>query len=306
MNKINNEYNKITDFVIPLHRFHLMVKTVIEAIELFYSPRKIYIITPKIYCEKITLLSVKWNINKIITIPEETFFLENYGLNYENIYDLFNKNEDKKMREFGWWYQQLIKLSAFTQIKELSDPFIILDSDLIPLIKWDIYPTEMNPYFKFAILQEKARSEWNMEQYKKSLLSLNLEICDPNIGTFVPHHYVFYHHILKNIKEYIENNESKEKKNFIEIIIELSHKHFRFSEYRLVSSYMKKYFPDLLKYHDFELFGKYGERIRDSINFLKEINIFLDNMDEISYLDFVKFVNKKYSKMPSYLQIEHI
>jgi hypothetical protein len=53
---------------------------------------------------------------------------------YNDIYNLFNRNVNENSREFGWWYQQIIKLGAFLQIPNLSDPYIVWDSDLIPLI----------------------------------------------------------------------------------------------------------------------------------------------------------------------------
>ena len=49
---MNNEYEKI-DFFIPLHRYHFMVRTVVEAIYKFYSPRTIYIITPSRFSKTI-------------------------------------------------------------------------------------------------------------------------------------------------------------------------------------------------------------------------------------------------------------
>ena len=108
------------DFVIPLHRYHYLLRTVLESIELFYEPRIIYIITPKIYCNYIEVISKNWLIKKIIMLSEEDFFLLNYNLHYNDIFEIFNNEFNEKSREFGWWYQQILKLSAFTQIKNLS------------------------------------------------------------------------------------------------------------------------------------------------------------------------------------------
>jgi len=306
---MNNEYkksfNNLIDFIIPLHRYHYLVITVIQALNKLYIPKIIYIITPNKYCELIKKMSIKYYITNVIPIPEETFFIKNYELSYNDIYDLFNQEKNILSREFGWWYQQIIKLSAFTQIRNLSDPYIVWDSDLIPLIKWDIYPTKEQPYFKFAILQEKSKNDWLIEEYRKSLLYLKLDMCDPPIGTFIPHHFIFYHNILNSLKEYIEKNNCHIK-SWIEIIITLSNEYFRFSEYRIVSSFMIKTNPDLLKWHEYDLYGKYGERIREPSNFLQELNDFLGEVDEVPYDDFIKFVKNKYIVFPSYLQIEHI
>ena len=308
---LKKEYDKIIDFVIPLHRYHYMVRTLLESINKLYSPRNIYIITPECYCEKIEINKKKWNVNdNIIIIQEETFFLKNYNLHYNDIYNCFTKNIDEKNREFGWWYQQLLKLGACLQIENLSDPYIVWDSDLIPIVKWDIYPTIKENNFKFAILQEKAKNNWVTEQYKESLYSLTkLKICDPKIGTFVSHHFIFYHDILKELFQCIENHN---KKNWIKSIIDLSNYFFRFSEYRLVSSFMNNNYKNLLKYHSFETFGKFGKRIRESNVFLLEMEKFfnekkIDLSNDVSYFNFIKFVEYKYNNnLITYLQIEHI
>jgi len=293
------------DFIIPLHRYHYLVRTVLEVIEKFYSPRTIYIITPKKYIEIIDILSKSWYIKKIIVIEEEIFFEKNYNLNYNTIYGMFNQKKDERSREFGWWYQQLIKIVAFKQISNLSDPYIVWDSDLIPLKKWEIYPNKESYYYKFAILQENPKNIWNNTQYDESLYDLiGLHIEKPNIGTFVSHHFIMYHHILNDLLNYIEN---KNKEYWIISIMKLSHKYFRFSEYNMISSFMKKNYPILLNYHCFNDYGKFGERIRDSKDFLIEMeNFIIDKENGISYEDFTKFIINKYNILPSYLQIEHI
>jgi len=291
-----------TDFVIPLHRYHCLVKTVVESIHIFYSPRNIFIISPKKDCEIIQEKKKTW-IARVTVIPEETFFIKNYEANYNDIYDFFNKNTDSDSRSFGWWYQQLIKLGAFMQIPNLSDPYIVWDSDLIPLIKWNIYPNAENPYFSFAILQEKARCEWNTIQYTNSLYELTgLNICKPDIGTFVSHHFIFYHDILQ---ELLENIENKHNLSWIEAIMKLSHNYYRFSEYHTVAAFMTINYKSLLRFHNYNSYGKYGIRIRESQSFMKEVYNFLKT-EEISYIDFIKFAKHKYSNLPSYLQIEHI
>ena len=292
------------DFVIPLHRYHNMVRTTIEAIGEFYSPRSIYIITPQKYVGEVEKFVNVWNFNRVIVIGEEEFFIKNYGLSKEFInYELFNNKEDTRSREFGWWYQQIIKLGAFKQIEGLSDPYIVWDSDLIPLKKWDIYN---NGKYKFALLQQSARSEWNVEQYKDSLKSLiGLDMIIPEDGgTFVPHHFVFYHSVLENLLNYIEtlNNDI----TWIHCIIGLSHYFFRFSEYIMVATFMKKNYPKLLNYYSFQEYG-YGQRIREPKTLLK--NIFEEcimDYSGLSYKEFCKFINRNYDNKLTYMQIEHI
>lgn len=306
-----NGQSKIIDFVIPLHRYHNMVRTVIESIQCFYNPRTIYIITPEKFVPQITNIKTPNNEqSNVIGIPEETFFMENYNLTIKDIQNLFNKTQNEQTREFGWWYQQLIKLGAHTQIKGLSDPFIVWDSDLIPLKKWELYPTIGEPFFKFAILQENARSEWNIEQYKGSLYELiKMDLIKPTPkGTFVPHHYVLQHKVLNGLYSLIDEN-NPEHKSWIHSIMSLSHKYYRFSEYLMISSFMMKNHLELLKYHPFDDYGKNGYRIRDSKEFVKDIekNCHIDD-EGLSYKEFYNYVENHYKnqEIPSYLQIEHI
>jgi len=297
-------YNETTDFVIPLHRYHYMVRTVVEALHTFYSPRTIYIVTPSRFIATIQNVSKDWLVKKIVVIPEETFFLHKYKMIYDDIKKRFNNTPDTNAREFGWWYQQLIKLGAYTQIPHLSDPYVVWDSDLIPLIKWNIYPEQGNHYFKHAILQEHARSEWNTDQYRKSLFELTrLPMNDPKEGTFVTHHFVFYHDVLESLIHHIELISNK---SWIDTIMGLSHKYFRFSEYRTVAAFMNYKFPHLLKYHEFNQIGKYGKRIREPTKLLKEVEEYFGELYEISYIDFIRFVSRNFDSLPTYLQIEHI
>jgi len=289
MSNRKQEYNEKTDFVIPLHRYHYMVRTVVEAIHLFYSPRIIYIITPKRFSTIIEKSSETWLVNKIVVIPEETFFMDYYKLHYSDIQNMFMQTPDDKSREFGWWYQQILKLGAKTQIKDLSDPYIVWDSDLIPLIKWDIYPTKENPCFKIAILQEKARTEWNNEQYRSSMFELtNMNMTDPEEGTFVPHHFVFYHDILNSLLNHIEEISNT---SWIKSIISISHKYYRFSEYRTVATFMQTQYPTIIKYHGFKEYGLYGMRIREPANFLNEMHDFFVELYDFSYNFLDKIIN---------------
>ena len=299
------------DFVIPLHRYHNMVRTTVEAIQTFYSPRNIYIITPEIYVSNIEYLSIYW-LGNVIVIPEETFFIRKYGLHKNDVETMFNNKPDHRSREFGWWYQQLIKLAAYTQIKGLSDPYVVWDSDLIPLVKWSIYPHIGESQYKIAILQEKARSEWNIEQYKDSMMYLTgLKAVEPEEGTFVPHHFVLHHCVLEQLHDHIENYGRRYNNtggmNWINCIMQLSHRFFRFSEYKTIATFMTKYFPEMLKYHKFKKYGRFGHRIRDPGPFVKEIEENCKiNFYGLSYEEFCKFVKERDGYNISYLQIEHI
>jgi hypothetical protein len=328
---MNND-NK-TDFFIPLHRNHPLFQSCVEAIIKFYYPRTIYIVTSILEIEKLKKCVDNWNIQstELIFLEEEFFFHSKYYLSKKNIKNNWYTYKDEQSREFGWWYQQILKLGAAIIIPEISDPFIVWDSDLIPIKKWQIYPTESLPFFHFALLQEKEKSSFNKNQYNASiyyLLKINEIFPEEEKGTFVPHHFVFYHKVIRDFirhiedihnpftsfKEIILRKTNVKKKTWIEIIMSSSKDYYRFSEYKNIATFMSFYFTHLLYYHPFKEYGEKGIRIRDTEEaqkFLEKIqkkNANKNNDESISYDDFCEFVLENYKEqdIPSYIQVEHL
>ena len=302
------------DFVVPLCKNNMIIRTTIESIVYNYHPRNIYIITNSkdaIYLESI---SKNWDIGNTIitTINEEDFFIKNYGLTKHDIEQYYNFI-DTESREFGWWYQQILKLGAYKQIENLSDPYVVWDSDLIVLQKWDLFDPSDGIY-KFAILQECSKNEFNKNEYSKSIKELiGLESIEPPIeGTFVPHHFIMHHNVLERLVSFIEErhdanvNANVDSDSWIKIIISLSKTYYRFSEYKCLATFMQKNYPELLLFYPFELYGKNGIRYRDSSNIVEKIKEFSDRDNNLTYNKFKEFVQSNYDFGPSYIQIEHV
>lgn len=292
------------DFLIPLHRSNPIFRATIESIILFYSPKNIYIIVPLLEIEKIQWQS--WNINttSLQFIPEETFF---YPLSKTEL-EKFYVKIDENSREFGWWYQQILKMGAIIKIPKISEPYMVWDSDLIPIVRWEIYPTNNCPYYRFAILQENTRSQMNVIHYKNSIFELiEMDALEPQQGTFVPHHFIMYRCVLEDLFQHIERIS---KKPWYISIIELSSKFLRFSEYKCISTFMYNKYPNLLHYHPFYSYGN-GLRLRDSKKVVEDL-LFMNNKNnkninnnDISYELILKYVGKN-DKIPTYLQLEHV
>jgi len=292
------------DFVVPLHKNNIIIRVTIESIISNYKPKNIYVITNKEDSENLEKEYLYWNIDntKIFFINEDEYFITNYGLTKSDIEKWYTW-KDEKSREYGWWYQQIIKMAAFIQIKNLSDPYVVWDSDLILLQKWDLYDKTTNNY-KFAILQESAKNEFNQTEYANStykLIEMNT-IEPPNSGTFVPHHFIMHHNVLDNLIKHIEN---KSKQNWIKTIMILSNTYYRFSEYKCIATFMNYYYPELLLFYPFDEYGKKGIRYRESNELIKKIDAFcLDN--ELNYETFKIFIKDNYQEPLSYIQIEHV
>jgi hypothetical protein len=292
-----------TDFVIPVKIYNVIVRTVLEAINLLYNPRRIIIITPLTEIHIFKKLINKWNIQNIEFIEEETFFIENYNLSIDQIYAEYDTdNSHKHMhRDPGWWYQQLIKLGSSTQIKDISDTYVVWDADLIPIKKWKLYYE--NKWY-VAILQDKAKSEFNNIQYAQSMYDLtDMNALSPDEGTYVTHHMVFNKKYVIELLNLMTNKISN-KILWPLLIMSKSKQFYRFSEYKTYCTFMKLYHPDEFNYHPLHLYGN-GIRIRDEIEGQKMIiELFGNNIaDGISYID---LLNKVKDKDISYLQLEHI
>jgi hypothetical protein len=88
----------------------------------------------------------------------------------------------------------------------------------------------------------------------------------------------------------------------------LSKNYYRFSEYKSIATFMKKYFPDELLFYTFNNYGKNGIRYRDSYEIIGKIKVYfnINETGNLCYKDFKKFVFENYDFNPSYIQIEHV
>jgi hypothetical protein len=300
------EPERALDFVIPLCSNNVIIRVTIESIIVNYNPKNIYIITNKRDSEILEIECLQWNFSntKIIFIDEEEYFTINYGLTKSDIFKWY-VCKDEQSREYGWWYQQLIKMGAYKQIKYLSDPYVVWDSDLIVLQKWELYDNNSNIY-KFAILQECAKNEFNKNEYANSINELiGLHAIEPPMeGTFVPHHFIMHHKILDHLINHIENR-SKQNFNWIKAIMFLSNSYYRFSEYKCIATFMNNYYPELLSFYPFHEYGKTGIRYRESGEIIEKIIEFCNNY-ELTAEIFKEFIKNTYEEPPSYIQIEHV
>ena len=119
------------DFIVPLKQIGLITRTVLEAIELFYKPRRIIVISSG--KEEVILQELlrKWNLTgRVFFVSEETFFVNGLNLTIESIIYEYNPSREGDQREPGWWIQQLIKMGAATQVPDISTYYVVWDGEL--------------------------------------------------------------------------------------------------------------------------------------------------------------------------------
>jgi hypothetical protein len=295
---------EVLDFVIPICNYNIIIKVTLESIIINYTPRNIYIVINKNDADILEKECLQWNFSttKLIFINEDEYFINNYGLTKKNINQWYTW-KDNQSREFGWWYQQLIKIGSYKQINNLSDPYVVWDSDLIVLQKWNLYDKE-NDIYKFAILQEHAKNEFNRNEYFNSIKEIiGIPPIEPAIeGTFVPHHFIMHHKVLNKLVQHIEE---KNQYNWIKTIMLLSNTYYRFSEYKCITTFMSVYFPELLSFYPFHEYGKKGIRYRESSKIMEEIKNFCKE-NILSYEIFKSFIQNTFDEKYTYIQLEHV
>jgi len=293
------------DFVVPIKKMGAFTVAVLEGIFTLYEPNRVIIVTNKDEITRIRqVLLYKSHSDRVHFIDEEYFFWQTFGVTMDSLQKVYNQScsiNDEKHREFGWWYQQLIKLGVSSQIPDISDTFVVWDGDLIPLEKWDLI-VQGKPHI--AILQSHSKNEFNQQEYSRSvkyLLGFDMYKPTETAGTFVTHHMVFQKKYVEEMLQHIMTNNIVPWPLFF---MSLPHRFYRISEYLLYTSYMIRFHPDAFGYYPYHLYGKSGIRFRDTKQITNDIqkhvkgnNIYFTYQNIVDYFSGAK---------TSYVQFEHV
>ena len=328
------------DFIVPLKQVGLITRSVLEAIREFYQPRRIIVVTRKAEGAILRKLSPFWRCGVIETIDEETFFVPNFNLTFEDIVSEYDANRPGDQREPGWWIQQLIKLGAGTQIPNVSPTYVVWDGtcvtgreqelsfltrndfflspgDLVPTRRWRLCSKDEhgNPRYHIAILQGESRSEFNTTQYANCMRALiGYTPLEPTEGgTYVAHHMVFETRYVREMLDLMaEKTASLEPWPIM--IMASSRKFYRFSEYKTYATFMLKHHPRDFNYHELAHFGDGGLRFREANNIIDDMLKACRVVDGgIAYSDVADYVLSNWMKlttpgqcMPAYIQLDHV
>lgn len=250
------------DFVIPLYRIRWNTRAVLEGITTHYQPRNIHVIAPATEARSLEVISQSWQIASLHTHEEEIFF-HKYDLTKEQICAELDLGES--LYTSGWFYQQLLKLGAMLGIDNLSEWYVVWDSDLLPVNTWQlIQDRQQNPKHTFALLQHNKWgnpsivSKW--EQWIRSVLEVEPLIDDR--GTFIPHHMWFKQEHLKSFADRVSTY-YRSTDCWLLLLMRSANEFGTFSEYWSYVSWVAAQAPNELSYYPYEQYGATTERFFD-------------------------------------------
>ncbi|MEO1209982.1 MAG: DUF6492 family protein [Cyanobacteria bacterium J06638_20] len=250
------------DIVIPLYRARWNTRAVLEGLTTHYQPRAIHIVTPTPEVGFLTSASSQWDVAPLTIHAEEAFF-QPIGLTKDAICAELDLGES--LYTSGWFYQQLLKLGAPEGIPDLSEWYVVWDSDLLPVDTWPLLREGSgDPMHSFALLQSNRWGnptivgKW--ETWIRSVLEVE-PLTDPD-GTFVPHHMWFKQSNLKafqqRIGQYYQSNDS-----WLFLMMRSANDFGTFSEYWSYVSWVAATAPEDLSFYPYEQYGETTERFFD-------------------------------------------
>lgn len=320
-----------TDIVIPVKERGLVLRSVLEALDALYKPRTLRVVTAASEIDWLKEECVKWKIETKVEVHDEDELFKPLGIRRADLEAVYNGETvghagsiSVKSREFGWWFQQVIKLGIGELIPDISENYYVWDADLVPLQRWKLGDIGNDGEIKYytAILQHSSRAG-NASEYAKCFNhTTDMDIHTPDGGgTFVAHHMAFNKAIVRELLDKITANVLRKKLAFPVdckglwplAIIGLSQNYARFSEYLTYASYCHANYE--FNYHKFHEFGANAIRLRGDTKFLPKLltceealEMNPDYGSGLSYEQFVFFAKRFYehSAMPSVLQLDHI
>lgn len=247
------------DIVIPLYRARWNTRAVLEGLTANYQPRSIHIITLPDEALALEAASGSWATAPLKIHNEEVFFSA-AGLTKDDICQELDLGES--LYTPGWFYQQLLKLGAFEGIEDLSEWYLVWDSDLLPAATWPAI-NEAGQH-SFALLQHNG---WGnptiVGKWDKWIQTvLGVEPISDRTGTFIPHHIWFKQEHLKTFAQqvgrYYESTD-----HWLLLMMRSANDFGTFSEYWSYVSWVAAQNSDDLAYYAYWQYGETTERFFD-------------------------------------------
>ena len=302
------------DFVIPLFRIRWNTRAVLEGITTHYQPRAIHVVAPAPQAQSLKEISQDWQTAPLYLHEEEKFFQKS-GFTKDQICAELDLGQS--LYTPGWFYQQLLKLGAYEGIDDLSEWYVVWDSDLLPVDTWQlIQEQEQTIRHSFALLQhngwgnENIVSKW--DNWIRSVLGVTP--LTNHQGTFIPHHMWFKQEHLKSLARQV-NKYYESTAHWLLLMMRSANEFGTFSEYWLYISWVAAQATDDLAFYPYEQYGVTTERFFDDGTGLFSASLksyqgsFSDSsQDHFSppYAEVASFIRAEYGQdaMPSSLSFE--
>lgn len=301
--------HKTFDLVIPLYRIRWNTRAVLEGITTHYQPRSIHVIAPATEARSLYSLSQSWHIAPLHTHEEETFF-QKYDLTKEQI--CAELDLEQSLYTPGWFYQQLLKLGAFEGIEDLSEWYVVWDSDLLPVNAWQLIQQQRSIKYTFALLQHNQWGNPNIvSQWKQWIRSvLEVEPLIDDEGTFISHHMWFKQQHLKSFADRVSTY-YKSTDCWLLLLMRSANEFGTFSEYWSYVSWVAARSPEDLSYYPYKEYGATTERFFDDgtglfFTTLKQTTSQVPGDRFPSYKEITSFIKAQYEPdaIPSSLSFE--
>ena len=165
--------------------------------------------------------------------------------------------------QFGWYYQQLLKLYAYQIISNLSEYFLILDADLIFINDVEFFDDSV-PYFTTGY----GHTQYYFDHMNKLLPGLTQQT--PFSG--ISHHMMFKRGIMTELFESVEKIHGMSFwKAFLNCVNFVGVSHYSCaSEYEIYFNYVLKYHSGLYKIRQLKWNDDYGCDTRGNWNEMKK------------------------------------
>jgi hypothetical protein len=247
------------DFVIPLFRMRWNTRAVLEGLTKHYQPRAIHVIAPEAEATALANRATDWETAPLVTHAEETFF----HLTKDEISAELDLG--KSLYTPGWFYQQLLKLGAPEGIDDLSEWYMVWDSDLLPVKTWPlIVDVQGKVRHKFALLQHNQYGNNTIVDAWATWIRtiLGVEPVVDVTGTFTAHHMWFKQEHLAAFKRQI-NTYFQSDDHWLLLMMRSPNEFGTFGEYWSYASWVAAKAPDDFAFYPYEQYGETTERFFD-------------------------------------------
>ncbi len=297
--------SEIFDIVIPLYRIRWNTRAVLEGLTKNYQPRSIHVVAPKEQAEALEKLSQQWDTAPLSVHPEEVFFEANCGLTKDQICAELDLGES--LYTPGWFYQQLLKLGAFEAIDDLSEWYLVWDSDLLPVATWPLIQEEDNQIkHKFALIQHNGWGNPSIVgKWEKWINTvLGVEGLLHREGTFIPHHMWFKQEHLKSFASQVQKYYQSEE-NWLKLMMRSANEFGTYSEYWCYVSWVSQKSPEELSYYPYEAYGATTERFFDDGTGLFSKTFRSRSFVEIAESDTEETFSPSYEEIYDFIKAEY-